>query len=255
MDIIPLFKSHYSISGSVLSLDNQKDLYDNETGPDSIIDIALKNNLKEIYLLDTSFSGFVTAYKNCEQNNIQLNFGIQIILCNNINDKSEESKETESKINIWGTESKSYQKLIKIYSKAATDGFLERPRIDSKTLKNMWNDSLVLTIPYYYSFLHRNLLYQSNCLPEIDELKPALQIEYNDLPFNFLIDEAINRFQETNKWEQVNTQSIYYYKKKDFLYYLAYRCLNNRSNLEKPNLEHMASDNFCFEHFLELLNN
>ena len=44
MNIIPLFKSQYSIGKSILTLEKAESSQDD--GPDSIIDICLKNNLK-----------------------------------------------------------------------------------------------------------------------------------------------------------------------------------------------------------------
>ena len=34
---------------------------------------------------------------------------------------------------------------------------------------------------------------------------------------------------------------------KDFKSYLTFRCINNRTTLDKPNFEHMCSDKFSFE--------
>jgi hypothetical protein len=47
------------------------------------------------------------------------------------------------------------------------------------------------------------------------------------------------------------TKSIYYKNRDDFLAYLTFRCINNRSSLEKPNIDHMCSDEFCFESWME----
>ena len=53
-----------------------------------------------------------------------------------------------------------------------------------------------------------------------------------------------------DKFEIQKTQSVFYYEREDFLAYLTFRCINKRTNLNKPNLEHMSSDTFCFESYL-----
>ena len=48
MEIMPLFKSHFSIGRSILTLEDEEK---EENQPDSIIDIAKDNNLKEVNLV------------------------------------------------------------------------------------------------------------------------------------------------------------------------------------------------------------
>ena len=45
---IPLFKSHYSLGRSILTLSNEDN--GDKVAPDSIIDICKKNKLKEFFL-------------------------------------------------------------------------------------------------------------------------------------------------------------------------------------------------------------
>ena len=49
------------------------------------------------------------------------------------------------------------------------------------------------------------------------------------------------------KFKTLNVQSIYYKLKEDFKSYLTFRCINNRSTLNRPGLDHMCSNEFCFE--------
>jgi DNA polymerase III alpha subunit len=49
----------------------------------------------------------------------------------------------------------------------------------------------------------------------------------------------------------VKAQSIYYENKEDFLAYLTFRCISERTTLSKPNLEHCSSNEFCAESFKE----
>jgi DNA polymerase III alpha subunit len=71
-------------------------------------------------------------------------------------------------------------------------------------------------------------------------------VEDNDVPFNFLIEKHVKNYAK-DKLETIKTKSIYYNKKEDFKAYLTFRCINNRTTLDKPNLDHMTSDEFCLE--------
>ena len=56
-----------------------------------------------------------------------------------------------------------------------------------------------------------------------------------------------DKYVELNKFKTQETKSIYYAEEKDFKAYLTFRCINNRSTLDKPNLDHMCSSKFSFE--------
>ena len=58
----------------------------------------------------------------------------------------------------------------------------------------------------------------------------------------------MNEFTENGKkFKLINSKSIFYKKKKDFKSYLTFRAINQRTSLDKPNLEHMGSEEFCIE--------
>lgn len=246
--MIPLFKSHYSLGRSILTLENkdQEDDY-----PDSIIQIAKENKLKEIYLVEDNMSSFLEAYTNTKLNNIKLNYGLRISVTDSINDKTEESRQKNSKIIIFFKNKNGYSLLTKLFSIAAKDGFYYGPRLDYQILKDNWTDDLILAIPFYDSFIYNNTLKNSICIPQFDFTKPVIFIENNDLPFEFIVKDKIKKYAQENKLEIYAVKSIYYNRKKDFKSYLTFRCINNRTILNKPELEHMSSSEFCFESFLE----
>ena len=83
--MIPLFKSHYSLGRSILTLEDkpERDGY-----PDSIIQIAKQNKLKEIFLVEDNMSSFLEAYTNCKNNNIKLNYGLRISVTESMADNT-----------------------------------------------------------------------------------------------------------------------------------------------------------------------
>jgi len=246
--MIPIFKSHYSLGRSILTLEN-KDNQDNY--PDSIIQICKNNNLKELFLVEDNMSSFLEAYFNCKNNGIKLNYGIRLTITEDMLLKTEESRSKNSKIIIFAKNKDGYKKLIKIYTISAKTGFYYEPRIDYDNLKNIWDDNLLLCIPFYDSFIFNNTLKNSICVPQFIFTKPIFFVENNDLPFDELIKIKVMNFVKSNNLEYLNVKSIYYNSRKDFKAYLTFRCINNRSILNKPELEHMSSQEFCFESFLE----
>ena len=225
---LPFFKSHYSIGRSILTLEKPEDR--KEDGPDSIIDIAVKNNLEEVFLVDDSMSGLLEGYTNLLDEKIKLVFGLRLEMCPDITEKDEDSILNSSKIVLMARSREGYNSLIKIYSTAAKDGFYYKPRLDFKVLKTLWNKELLMVIPFYDSFLHKNVFAKEN----------------SNLPFDSLISSKIEEYTK-DKYETLDVRSVYYKDKKDFKAYLTFRCINNRSTLNRPQLDHMSSNEFCFE--------
>jgi DNA polymerase III alpha subunit len=245
--MIPLFKSHYSLGRSILTLENKDEADDY---PDSIIQIAKQNNLKEIFLIEDNMSSFLEAYTNTKLNNIKLNYGLRISITESINDKSDESRQKTSKIIIFFKNKKGHELLTKLFSIAAKTGFYYEPRLDYETLNKNWTDDLILAIPFYDSFIFNNTLRNSICIPQFNFTKPIVFIENNDLPFDVIVKDKMERYAKENDLELYKVKSVYYNKRKDFKTYLTFRCINNRSILNKPELEHMSSNEFCFESYL-----
>ena len=96
---VPLFKSHYSLGKSILTLSKAGSSEPDE--PSSIIDIAKKLKISDVYLVDDSISGFLEAYKSCEDSKLNLRFGLRLTVCDDITNKTAESKEREHKVIIF----------------------------------------------------------------------------------------------------------------------------------------------------------
>tara|TARA_Y100001938_G_scaffold151221_1_gene247812 strand:- start:22427 stop:23188 length:762 start_codon:yes stop_codon:yes gene_type:complete len=248
--MIPLFKSHYSLGRSILTLEKSDSLLEN--GPDSIIDIAEKNELKEVFLVEDSMSGFLQAYKNLSELDVKLIFGLRINICADMKERSEEQLKKTSKYIIFCKNTEGYRRLIKISTSAAREGFYYQPRIDFKTLKDYWDDELLsLVVPFYDSFLFNNTLMSAVCVPEFTFTKPTFLLEDNGVPFDGLMREVVEKYVKLNKFKTQEAKSVFYSEEEDFKAYLTFRCINNRSTLDKPNLEHMTSNKFSFQAWKE----
>lgn len=256
--VIPLFKSHYSFR-SILTLEAQGDTAklatENKRNPalaaDSILDIAKEEKLEELYLVEDSMSAFLEAYLNCKKAKIQLNFGLRLTVTKNMYVKDDDSRKTDSKIVIFARNQDGYKRLIRISTKAATDGFYYEPRIDYESLAREWDDKeLIYCIPFYDSFIYYNTLTFRSIVP-IFPGTPRFLIEDNNLVFDESILLAIDKFDPEGQYDRIPAKSIFYKDRADFKAYMTYRCIRNRSTLSKPQLDHFASDEFCVEAWKE----
>ena len=244
--MIPIFKSHYSLGRSILTLEHPDSMI--EGGPDSIVSLAKDNDLKEVFLVDHNMSGFLQAYKNLKDNDIKLIFGLRLNVCADMSEKSEEELQKTFKYMFLSKTTEGYKKLIKISTEASRNGFYYEPRIDFKTLKKYWNDKdLMLVVPFYDSFLFKNTLCNSICIPDFTFAKPTFLLEDNDLPFDKIVQDKVKEYTDKNNFDLEAAKSIFYAKEKDFKAYITFRCINNRTSLNKPNLDHMCSNKFSFE--------
>ena len=254
-EVIPLFKSHYSIGRSILTLNSLGG--SDEKGPDSIIDICSEAKMKSFHLVDDSMTGVLEGYTNSLEAGIDLRFWLRINLCNDIKSKDKEYNLKEFKVIIFCKNKSGYERLLQIYSIGSTDGFYYAPRVDYNLLLKYWNDDdLALCIPFYDSFIHKNKFSMSNIIPDFSNFSPIFFLESNDLPF----DKSLRNHVLTYCGDKYSTQevkSIYYKNKSDFPHYLTFRCISDsnpgraKKTLAKPNFDHMCSNEFSFESWYE----
>lgn len=249
--MLALFKSHFSIGKSILTLDNP--ITQKEGGADSIFSIAKENGLKEVILVEDSLTGFLQANKIASSMDIKLIFGLRIDMRENasVNPK-EESHQSAHKIIIFAKNSSGCKRLNSIFSEAFTDNFNS---VDAKILKKHWNKKdLMLAVPFYDSFIYNNTMKFANCTPNFTHFDPVFFIEDNSLPFDRMLSERVRAF-AGEKFKIELTKSIYYKNKKDVSALQTYKCITGRSfgnkTLSKPNLDHFGSNEFCFESWKE----
>ena len=243
MKSIPLFKSHYSIGRSILTLEDQDEKKPNR--PSSIIEIAKRNKMKTVFVVEDGMNGFLEAFKSCEDNKIKLIFGLRVSICENAKDKTKESLEKECKYVILARNQEGYKRLIKISSAAACEGFYYQPRTDLNKVSSYWSDDdLQLCVPFYTTTF-------SVCLPDFSFTKPVFFLEDNDMPFDYLVRKKVLNYCKENKFDTMPAKSIYYENKEDFKAYLTFRCINKRTTLENPKFDHLCSNEFSFESWKE----
>lgn len=248
--MLPLFKSHYSIGKSILTLKDPSKCKDN--GPDSVFKIALENNLNKIILVEDSLIGFFEAHRMSNKLGLQLIFGLRLSMRNSA---EEDDICSEHKVIIFSKNSNGCKLLNKIYSKAFTlfDGFLTY-----ESLKELWDtNSLKFAVPFYDSFLHVNNFGFCNTVPEIKFFKPTFFLEDNGLALDSLLSDLV-KDQANNTYSAPiqKVKSVYYKNKKDAEALMTYKIICNRSfgksrSLSRPELAHFCSDEFSFESWKE----
>ena len=245
--MLPLFKSHYSIGKSILTLNDPSSVKDG--GPQSIFSIA--KNQKSLVLVEDSLIGFLQAQKTAEKLEIQLIFGLRIS-CSHEAFK-EGSKECLHKIIIFAKNDSGCKLLNKLYSKAncENDGV-----ITNSILKELWSEEdLSLYIPFYDSFIFMNNYHFCSCIPDFSFCSPTFFTENNFLPFDEDLREKVTSYCESNNYGIEESKTIYYHNREDFAAYQTYKCICSKKfkqrTLNVPNFDHLASPEFCYESYLE----
>ena len=249
--VLPLFKTHYSIGKSILTLGSPANL--REDGADSVIDIALDAGLKQLILVEDSMHGFLEAKRRCEENNIQLIFGIRVNMCQDY--EVEKDRVPSHKIIIFAKNDAGVKNLYKIYSTIYCE---HNGKIDEADLKKLWvKKNLSLAIPFYDSFIYQNhFKYDANFMHNLNYFDPTFFIENNSLPYDELLKGAVEEFASSNKFKTEEVKSIYYRYRKDLPAFQTYKMITSRSfgrkaSIHAPNLNGCGSEEFCMESWLD----
>jgi DNA polymerase III alpha subunit len=251
-DVLACFTSHYSYLTSILTLEEAGKT--KPGNPVSICDIAKRDSLKQVVLVDEKIDGFIEAYKNLTKAGAQLIYGIKLCVCADESAKDDASLKTESNVIIFIRGTQGYSDLIRIYNRAWTDGFYYRGRTSWPTLRAFWTENLALALPTYSSFVARNLLSFSTIVPDMP-VTPTLFREVDSrLPFEQIVNQAIDAYAAASGAPVQLTKSIYYEDSaRDFDAYVTFRAIGNRSEFARPNVDHLCSDRFSYSAYRELV--
>src|SRR6478736_6011086 len=142
MNKLPLFVSDFSLKSILRWKEKAKS---KANGPSSIVDLALENDLSEVFTVESTMSGFIDAFKYTKDAGLKLRFGYRVTVVNDAENKTDESLKEECKIIIFiKGGSHGYYDLIRIHNFCTVNGFYKIPRIDYKTLKKLWTKNLQL---------------------------------------------------------------------------------------------------------------
>jgi DNA polymerase III alpha subunit len=251
-DIIPLFYDHSS-QKSILTFWKESEC--TPESPQSIISLCKEAKLKQCVAISKNFHTYIEAWKNCKDAEIQLIFGLEVIMCQDSKIHTDESIKNEHKIIIFIKNSDGYKDLIKIYTKWKTtiDNKYYIFRFDFEQLKELWTDNLILAIPFFDSFIHKNTLQNAQIIPDFPTNPIILREIDTGIPYEFFLNKALDRYNENKQFKEIKTKTIYYKNKKDVKAWQIYRSIQDRTTFSAPKMDFCASDTFCFESYLEII--
>ena len=255
-NIIPVFKTEGSLMRSLFSVEDAKNEIP-EFGQISIMSVAKNHDLKEITVCDDYFVSFPSLYKKCKKNGVNLIFGCNFTVCNDVLDKTEKSLYSNCKVSVFIKNSDGYKDLLNLHNKIKTsaENFYYSPRADWKMISSLMTKNLKLVFPSYDNFIHKNLLNNGECVPIFkNNLEPVFFYSNQDLPYDSILTNAIKEYCIKNSFEMQEVHNCYYYKPSDFKSYVLMRCFENRSRFKKPEIDFLCSDDFSFQSYLNKTN-
>lgn len=251
-EVIPVFVTHHSIGESILTIEKEKEI--EPLKPVSVLAIAKQYEQKGIFVVDSDISSYWKLYKNAKELELHLVYGVKLAVCTDLTDKTPESQKTESSVIIVFKNSQAYYDFVPLYSQASTEGYHKERRLDWKTLKDKWSDNFALYLPFYSSFIARNnLCLDQKAFPDFSRFTPTFLVEEHGLPFDNIIHDGINRYVAATGYPTLKSHQVYYYRDVDAMKHLTIQCIERRSNWDKPNIEHYASNQFSYESYLRAI--
>lgn len=255
--ITPLFKTHYSIGRSLLTLDEPGKA--KPGAPLSVFDLSQSVGMKEVVVVDDRIDGLIAAYKVADKLGVKLCYGLQLRVCANLADKTPASLATESKVILFMRSTDGHGPLIRIHNRAMTDGHFSTRhgsygRADWSLLKAYWSDNLLLGLPFFGSFIARNQLSFASIVPDLPTARVSVFDEIDSrLPFAPLIRRGVERFAAGRaEVEVVPSKTVLYPTRAHFKAYVLKRCIANRSSWDSPDVNHLSSPEFSFQSWREL---
>jgi len=249
--MLALFKSHYSIGKSILTLNHPNKV--ESDGSHSVFSIT--ENQDQIILVEDSLIGFLQAQSVAKSLGKQLIFGLRLSCSHE--DSADQNENCTHKIIVFAKNDSGCKLLNSIYSDAFCNS---NGVISCNSLKKLWSEQdLDLCIPFYDSFIFMNSMHFCSCIPDFSFCSPSFFLEDNFLPFDQYIRHKVIEYCENLEFNYFESKSIYYNKREDFESYQTYKCICSKKfgrqrTLAVPNFDHLASPEFCYESFLEKVN-
>lgn len=252
-NIIPIFKTQGSFYKSLLTCEKEDEI--SQEYSVSIYSIIKKYSLPKITIIDDSFFSFPQIYKNLNKI-CQTIFGMEFTICKDAKDKSERSIKTESKISILIKNSKGYKDLLRLHNfiHSTQDYFYYKSRLDWNILKDHFTENLTLVLPPFDNFIHKNLLYDSICVPDFGKIKPIMTYANMELPWNDVLNENIKNYTANNNYSLLEVHPISYYRNDDIKSFINKRSVEERGSVSDPKLQYFSSDKFSFEDYCRKTN-
>ena len=196
--------------------------------------------------------GVIEFYKKCQANNIKPIIGCEVYICeNDYKIKTPQNKRYYHLI-LLAKNNNGYKNLLKIVSKAYTQGYYYKPRIDFEVLKEYKEDLIGLSACLNGEINQRILendikkAYSTaeKYLDLFGKENFYLEVQYHGLKEQKKVNEVLLQIHKDLGIELVCTNDVHYVEKNDAFYQDVLSCIQTGSLLEDENRMKMPVDEF-----------
>ncbi|MDU6546960.1 DNA polymerase III subunit alpha [Anaerococcus vaginalis] len=196
--------------------------------------------------------GVIEFYKKCQANNIKPIIGCEVYICeNDYKIKIPQNKRYYHLI-LLAKNNNGYKNLLKIVSKAYTQGYYYKPRIDFEVLKEYKEDLIGLSACLNGEINQRILendikkAYSTaeKYLDLFGKENFYLEVQYHGLKEQKKVNEVLLQIHKDLDIELVCTNDVHYVEKNDAFYQDVLSCIQTGSLLEDENRMKMPVDEF-----------
>lgn len=196
--------------------------------------------------------GVIEFYKKCQANNIKPIIGCEVYICeNDYKIKTPQNKRYYHLI-LLAKNNNGYKNLLKIVSKAYTQGYYYKPRIDFEVLKEYKEDLIGLSACLNGEINQRILendikkAYSTaeKYLDLFGKENFYLEVQYHGLKEQKKVNEVLLQIHNDLDIELVCTNDVHYVEKNDAFYQDVLSCIQTGSLLEDENRMKMPVDEF-----------
>ncbi len=194
-------------------------------------------------LVEDNFYGFRVVNKAFLHAEIPMVYGVKIpVVQSSITEKT-------SKLIFFPKNNKGVHVVRKLYTKCFTS---VGECLNLSDLGEGELDDVSIGVPFYDSYVFNNIFHFGMCDLFLDKYDHFYIEESNNHPFDFQISAALKKL----KVKTEKCKSIYYRNKDDFEAFQMYKAVCNRKQgrvptFSNPRLNDFASNEFCYESYLE----
>jgi DNA polymerase III alpha subunit len=249
-----IFTSHRSHGESILTLTPPGK--SKPDGPSSIFDLSAEDDSEMVIILEHVMSGFPEAQKGAVELGKKLVFGIRFHLSPPPPpDEKPSYFSPRHGVNVFALNDDGFQTLSELYSHVMTGDRskgTETLFFDKLQSSNLLN--IVVSLPFYSSFLARNALsFSGYCPPQgFLDCCSSLFIESHNLPKDEVLTPIVRSFSKSSGMALSPVRSVYYARPEDVDAFVTYKLACSRTpawskrSLSNPNLDGFGSDTFSF---------
>ncbi|EEB36935.1 DNA polymerase III, alpha subunit [Anaerococcus hydrogenalis DSM 7454] len=236
-----------------LHLHTEYSLLDGFTKIDKLMEKLKEYKMNSCAITDHgNMYGVIEFYKKCQDNGIKPIIGCEVYVSENDHKIKNPQNKRYYHLILLAKNNKGYQNLIKIVSKAYTEGFYYKPRIDFEVLEEYKDDIIALSACLNGEINQRILendiekAYQTaqKYLDLFGRENFYLEIQNHGLKEQKIVNQNLLKIHEDLKIEMVCTNDVHYVEKNDSFYQDVLSCIQTGSFLEDEKRMKMPCDEF-----------